>query len=41
MSVGGGWTTAISTVVYGPYGGGAAGAVVASQYLSEQQDIDK
>ena len=31
MSVGGGWTTAVSTVVYGPYGGGAAGAVVVSR----------
>ena len=35
MSVGGGWTTAISTVVYGSYGGGAAGAAVASQELSK------
>jgi len=26
MSVGGGWTTAVSTVVYGHYGGGAAGS---------------
>jgi RHS repeat-associated protein len=31
MSVGGGWTTAVSTVIYGPYGGGAAGAAVVSQ----------
>ena len=33
MSVGGGWTTGVSTVVYGPYGGGAVGATVASQEL--------
>jgi len=36
MSVGGGWTTALSTVVYGPYGGGAAGAAVASQELGKK-----
>jgi len=35
MSAGGGWTTGISTVIYGPYGGGAAGAAVASQELSQ------
>jgi len=33
MSVGGGWTTGMSTVVYGPYGGGAVGATMASQEL--------
>lgn len=33
MSVGGGWTTGVSTVIYGPYGGGAVGATVASQEL--------
>ena len=35
MSVGGGWTTAISTVVYGPYGGGAAASATASQELGK------
>ena len=35
MSVGGGWTTILSTVVYGPYGCGAAAAAAASQELSQ------
>lgn len=35
MSVGGGWTTAVSTVIYGPYGGGATGTIAASQVLKK------
>jgi len=36
ISVGGGWTTVLSTAVYGPYGGGAGGlALVASQEVDE------